>query len=458
MNSGPVSFPDWKNVLNASALTPQTKGAFVREILAFLKYCKASRTAATNDVAKHYLAWRETQTAGPAREALRWFYREGRRRESAHFKGADDHPPSPSETAGQAAPPPPVSVSPVPRPPIRALPPPPAASDLGTVPWERDLIREIRERHFLWRTEQTYREWAVRFARFIAPRSPYAAEGEDVAAFLSALAVQGRASPSAQKQALNALVFLMQEALHRDLGQMDFKRAHPKHRLPTVLSTTECRTLFAQFDGTPRLMVELAYGAGLRLMELLRLRIHHVDLDRQRLQVFAGKGDKDRVTVLPETLLPALRAQLDRLRPLWEADRAAELPGVWLPEGLAKKYPKAGERWQWQWLFPSSRPALDAATGIRRRHHVSDMTFQRMVKGAAERAGISKRVTPHTFRHSFATHLLESGTDIRTVQELLGHASVETTQIYTHVMKKPGLGVRSPLDASPSTPPLPGNL
>ncbi|MES1168268.1 MAG: integron integrase, partial [Oleiharenicola lentus] len=265
------------------------------------------------------------------------------------------------------------------------------------------MIREIRERHFLWRTEQTYREWAVRFARFIAPRSPYAAGGEEVAAFLSALAVQGRASPSAQKQALNALVFLMQEALHRDLGQMDFKRAYPKHRLPTVLSTTECRTLFAQLDGPPRLMVELAYGAGLRLMELLRLRIHHVDLDRQRLQVFAGKGDKDRITVLPETLLPALREQLERLRALWEADRAAELPGVWLPEGLARKYPKAGERWQWQWLFPSSRPALDPAAGIRRRHHVSDMTFQRMVKGAAERAGISKRVTPHTFRHSFAT-------------------------------------------------------
>jgi site-specific recombinase XerD len=176
------------------------------------------------------------------------------------------------------------------------------------------------------------------------------------------------------------------------------------------------------------------------------LRVHHVDLDRQRLQVFAGKGDKDRITVLPETLLPALRDQLARLRPLWEADRASGLPGVWLPEGLAKKYPKAGERWQWQWLFPSSRPALDPATGIRRRHHVSDMTFQRIVKGAAERAAIVKRVTPHTFRHSFATHLLESGTDIRTVQELLGHASVETTQIYTHVMKKPGLGVRSPLD------------
>lgn len=267
-------------------------------------------------------------------------------------------------------------------------------------------------------------------------------------AFLSALAVQGRASPSAQKQALNALVFLMQEALHRDLGDLDFKRAHPKRRMPTVLSPAECRMLFTQLEGTPRVMAELAYGAGLRLMELLRLRIHHVDLARHRLQVFAGKGDKDRITILPETLLPALHEQMDRLRPLWERDRAANLPGVWLPEGLAKKYPRAGERWEWQWLFPSSRPALDPATGVLRRHHVSDMTFQRVVRSAAERAGISKRVTPHTFRHSFATHLLEAGADIRTVQELLGHASVETTQIYTHVMKKPGLGVRSPLDAA----------
>jgi len=324
--------------------------------------------------------------------------------------------------------------------------PPPAASDLGHQPWERDLIKAVRERGFLWRTEQTYRDWAVRFARFIAPRSPYAAAGEDVAAFLSALAVQGRASPSAQKQALNALVFLMQEALHRDLGAMTFQRAHPKQRLPTVLSEGECRSLFAQLDDTPRLMVELAYGAGLRLMELLRLRVHHIDLERLQLQVHGGKGDKDRVTVLPEKLVPALHDHIARLRVQWQADRSDGLPGVWLPEGLAKKYPKAGERWEWQWLFPSRKPALDPATGIRRRHHLSDMSFQRVVKIAATKAGLTKRVTPHVFRHSFATHLLERGTDIRTVQELLGHASVETTQIYTHVMKKPGLGVRSPLD------------
>jgi integron integrase len=320
------------------------------------------------------------------------------------------------------------------------------------VPWERDLIREIRERNFLWRTEQTYREWAVRFARFIAPRSPYSADGEDVAAFLSALAVQGRASPSAQKQALNALVFLMQEALHRDLGQMEFKRAQPRQRVPTVLSIPEARSVFAQMSGTPRLMAELAYGSGLRLLELLRLRVHHLDFDRGRLQVFAGKGDKDRVTVLPEKLIPELQAHVTRLQALWEADRAANVPGVWLPEGLNRKYPKAGVRWEWQWLFPSRELGLDPASGIRRRHHVSDSLFQRALKDAVGKAALTKRVTPHTLRHSFATHLLESGTDIRTLQELMGHASVETTQIYTHVMKKPGLGVRSPLDAATGKP------
>jgi len=429
MNQRPVSFPNWKDVLARAALSPPLKTAYTREILEFLKHCKTSRAPATNERAKQYLEWREKQSTGPAREALRWFYREGRR-EPAGVGGGTESP-QPAWARPHA---------------LRPMQPPPAASDLGNEPWERDLIKTARERGFLWRTEQTYREWAVRFARFIAPRSPYAASGEEVAAFLSALAVQGRASPSAQKQALNALVFLMQEALHRDLGQMNFKRAYPKKRLPTVLSVAEGRSLFAQMNGTPRLMAELAYGSGLRLMELLRLRIHHLDLDRLRLQVFAGKGDKDRVTVLPETLIPELQAQVSRLRKLWEADRAQNLPGVWLPEGLDKKYPRAGEKWEWQWLFPSKNPGLDPATGITRRHHVSDTWFQRVLKRAAEKAGMTKRVTPHVLRHSFATHLLEAGTDIRTVQELLGHASVETTQIYTHVMKKPGLGVRSPLD------------
>jgi integron integrase len=446
MHQRPISFPEWKAILACSPLTPQLKALYTREILTFLKHLKAAHAAATVEAAKQYLNWREKQSRGPAREALRWFYQEGRK--DHRVGGPPGNPPSlrPQPTA-----PAPGSRQP------RLSEPPPAASDLGNEPWEKDLIKAVRERGFLWRTEQTYREWAVRFARFIAPGSPYAAAGEEVAAFLSALAVQGRASPSAQKQALNALVFLMQEALHRDLGKMEFKRAFPKQRLPTVLSMAETRSLFAQMEGTPRLMAELAYGAGLRLMELLRLRVHHLDLDRTRLQVYAGKGDKDRATVLPEKLVPELKAHLGRLQGLWQADRAAGVPGVWLPEGLDRKYPKAGVSWEWQWLFPSRELGTDPATGIRRRHHVSDNLFQRALKQASARAGLTKRVTPHVLRHSFATHLLEGGADIRTVQELLGHASVETTQIYTHVMKKPGLGVRSPLDASTGSA-VPGNL
>lgn len=451
MHAWSVTFPDWKEALSRAAISPPVRAAYAREIIAFLRHCKTSQAAASTALAQSYLTWRETQSKGPAREALRWFYREGRK-PGINPAGAD----RPSPEAGGAIPRTRTAASEpadasgfeprMERKGWRTTQPPPAASDLGTSPWEQELIKAMRERGLLWRTEQTYREWAVRFARFIAPRAPQVATGDEVGKFLSALAVQGRASAAAQKQALNALVFLMQEALHRDLGKMDFHRADPKRRLPTVLSVSETKSLFAQMEGTSRLMAELAYGAGLRLLELLRLRVHHVDLARRQLQVFAGKGDKDRATVLPEKLLPELRGQLTRLRQLWDADRMAGVPGVWLPEGLDKKYPKAGVSWEWQWLFPSRELGLDPASGIRRRHHVSDSYFQREIKNAATAAQIDKRVTPHVLRHSFATHLLESGTDIRTVQELLGHDSVETTQIYTHVMQKPGLGVRSPLD------------
>ena len=230
-------------------------------------------------------------------------------------------------------------------------------------------------------------------------------------------------------------------------GKIPFQRAEAGRKVPTVLSRDECARLFAQLEGTTALMARLAYGAGLRLLELLRLRVHHLDMERNRLQVYDGKGAKHRITVLPVALVPALRAHLERLRVLHGEDRAKNLPGVWLPEGLERKYRRAGESWEWQWVFPSRETAADPATGVRRRHHVTDSAFQRAIKSAAAAAKIDKRVTPHVLRHSFATHLLEGGADIRTVQELLGHESVETTQIYTHVLQKPGLGVHSPLDA-----------
>jgi integron integrase len=407
--------PGWHRLLAGAALPIEQKLRFRREIVGFLHFCGKMHAGASVPLVRQYLA-AHPQRAEAARAALRWWFEASR------------------EEGIRAAPG------------RRRLQPPPAAADRGGADWERDLVVAMRRKGLLWRTEQAYRSWAERFAAFLRPRSPYAADTADVGRFLSELAVSQRASPSTQRQALNALVFLVQEALRRKLEPIEFARARPKRRMPVVLSREECDGLFAQMEGTARLMAELAYGAGLRLMELLRLRVQDLDLARGRLIVRAGKGDKDRVTVLPQRLNPALVSHLDRLRRLHAEDRAAKLPGVWLPEGLARKYQNAGEAWEWQWVFPSRETSVDPVTGARRRHHVVDTTFQATIKRAARAAGIDKRVTPHVLRHSFATHLLESGTDIRTVQELLGHESVDTTQIYTHVMQRPGLGVRSPLD------------
>lgn len=417
-----VSFPEWSK--SAAALPAGVQAMVRRHVIRFLHFCKTRHAPASVALAREYLA--DRGPADPAREALRWFATRG-----AYTPRPLPEEPASSETDRWTA---------------RPTEPLPARCDPGAPGWERTLVAALRGRGLLWRTEQTYRQWAHRFARFIAPRAVGTAEPSDVGAFLTALAVEQRASQSTQKQALNALVFLLEEALKRRAGEIPFQRAERGRKIPTVLTREEIRSLFAQLSGTTRLMAELAYGTGLRLLELLRLRIHHLDLPRRRLQVYDGKGAKHRITVLPDALIPTLEDHVSRLRQLHAGDRAAGLPGVWLPEGLAQKYTRAGEEFAWQWLFPSRETAVDPATGVRRRHHVTDAAFQNAVRVAAKAAGLTKRVTPHVLRHSFATHLLEAGTDIRTVQELLGHDSVETTQIYTHVMQKPGLGVRSPLD------------
>ncbi|QYM77846.1 integron integrase [Horticoccus luteus] len=438
-----VSFPEWREVLNgASAWSAEVKQAHVRAILGLLRACKATgRPLSAGFIRWHLARAGLTENARRAeRAAFAWLFKAARAAGKARPAARGFVVP---EVGAQRPADNPRRSGPEARPAV----PPLAAADQGGAEWERALITAIRRKGFLWRTEQTYRAWAARFARFLAPRSPETASGDEVAAFLSALAVEQRAAPSTQKQALNALVFFMQEALRMDLGEMDFRRARARERMPTVLSKAEVRQVLEQLPGGYRLMAEVMYGSGLRLMELLRLRVHHLDLARGQLNVYGGKGDKDRLTVLPESLREKLEAHLARLREIFAEDRAAEAPGVWLPEGLARKYPKAGVTWEWQWLWPSREFMQDPETGRRRRHHILDGTFQNAVRKAAGAAGMTKRVTPHVLRHSFATHLLEAGTDIRTVQELLGHQSVETTQIYTHVMQKPGLGVRSPLDA-----------
>lgn len=442
MDNQPLSFPEWKDALAKAGLNPADEAAYRREIISLLKHCKTHHVPVTVGLAKQYVEQHEPARSGPVREALRWFVRAAR----VNAGGRKIDAPQGGARSGAAAGPTPPARPPKRAVNLRPMEPKPAATDLGGPDWEQALVKTMRLRGLLWRTEYSYRAWARRFAAYLAPRSPYAASGKEVQAFLTDLAVQGRASASGQRQALCAIVFLMQEALGRDLGEMDFQRATPRVRVPVFLTQDECRRLFAQLSGTHRLMAELAYGAGLRLMELLRLRVHHLDLERCQLHVKGGKGDKDRITVIPEVLLPRLQEQLERLRPLHAEDRKVGLAGVWLPDGLEKKFRRAGERWEWQWLFPSREASRDPSSGIVRRHHTLDGAFQSAVRKAAAAAGINKRVTPHVFRHSFATHLLEGGADIRTVQELLGHADIRTTQIYLHCIKRPGLGVRSPLD------------
>jgi len=411
-------------------------------IMRLLKFRKLERRPVSVTLIKSYLDGLEGQSNlwPETKEALRWFVVEARRRtgdgraegrrdrkaETVRLKAEDGRPEG--RSAGRNA-----YV---------------ARDDLGGPDWERALVSTLRVQGKLWRTEQTYRGWAWRFADFIRPMSPEGAGTVEVKAFLTDLAVRQRVAQSTQKQALNALVYLLREGLKRELGDFsDFARAASNRRVPVVLSRDEITRLMDKLEGTSRLMAFLGYGAGLRLMELLRLRVKDVDLERCQVAVRGGKGDKDRVSVLSRRLVEPLRVHRERLRGLWEQDRAAGLPGVWLPEALERKLGRAGETWEWQWLFPSRELSVDPQSGLRRRHHLSDRAFQVAVKRAAAAAQIDKRVSPHVLRHSFATHLMETGTDIRTVQELMGHTSVETTQIYLHVMQKPGMGVRSPLDA-----------
>ncbi len=310
--------------------------------------------------------------------------------------------------------------------------------------WVEGLRRSLRVNHYSIRTEQTYVELVSRYLLFIGAAEP---EAKNVRAFLEYLAVERKVSASTQNQALSAVLYFFKRVLNRELGDLgDTLRASRGRRLPEVLSREEVRGLLAQVEGTPALMLGLLYGAGLRLMECLRLRVKEVDFDRGVLMVRDGKGGKDRVVMLPQVLRAGLADHVERLQERWRQDVSAGVDGVWLPGALEVKYANAGREWGWQWLFPAKGFSVDPRSGRERRHHLSDNALHRTVKVAAQRAGIVKPVSCHTWRHAFATHLLEAGTDIRTVQDLLGHASLETTQIYTHVMQKPGLGVRSPLD------------
>jgi integron integrase len=325
---------------------------------------------------------------------------------------------------------------------------PQAAPDAAGPPKLLDQVRaRIRVKHYSIRTEDQYVQWIKRYIYFHGKRHPRDLGAAEVEAFLSDLAVNGRVAAATQNQALSALLFLYREVLEIALPWLDnITRAKPSQRLPVVLTPAEVRAVLERMDGVYGLMARLLYGTGMRLMECVRLRVKDVDFGRNEILIRDGKGAKDRVTMLPVALAGPLADHLARRRVIYEDDLRDGKAAVWLPDALDKKYPNAPTEWGWQFVFCSGSHSTDPRSGTVRRHHVDEKLLQRAMKKAVTAARLAKPATPHTLRHSFATHLLEGGSDIRTVQELLGHSDVSTTMIYTHVLNKGGHGVTSPLD------------
>ena len=326
-----------------------------------------------------------------------------------------------------------------------------ARPDAAAVP-QRRLLDQLREQlrylHYSLRTEEAYVHWVRAFVRWSGMRHPRQMGAADVQAFLSWLATERRVSVSTHRQALAALLFLYQKVFGLQLPWMQqLDRPQRKPRLPVVLSVAEVRAVLALLDGTHAVLGQLLYGTGMRITEALQLRTKDVDFERGVIFVRDGKAGKDRVVMLPSSLATALKAQLRRAHGLWLADARAGRSGVQMPDALERKYPRAGASWSWFWTFPQASLSVDPRSGVERRHHLYDQTFQRDFKRAVQAAGIARPATPHSLRHAFATHLLQAGADIRTVQKLLGHSDVSTTMIYTHVLDMAGGAVRSPLDA-----------
>lgn len=447
-----LHFHDWEAVLEHSALPSHRKESWAITIRWYLSWARRARVPVDFDSARDFMAQVEVEKHPSAhrleqwKEALRWLFREGKRR-----GGSQDAECRVRSWVGV-----PPQASPLSR---RsgsdggdALPHPGPLSKerevrVGVSGWRERAIRLIRVRKYTYSTEQSYMDWLSRFAQFIRPRDLLACGETEIRTFLDHLAVEGKVSASTQRQALNALVFLYREVLERDLGDFsDYRRAKAATHMRTSMTRPECDRFMAAVEPSMKLLVAVLYGSGLRLMECLRLRVKDLDLERRTLTVRAGKGNKDRVTVLAECVIEPLEQHLKNIREVWEGDRRQGLAGVWLPEALSRKYPKAGEAWEWFWVWPSREISVDPRGGTRRRHHVLDKRVQQAVRRAARKAGLNKRITPHVLRHTFATLMLEGRTDPRTLQELMGHKRLETTQGYLHVMNRPGLGIRSPLD------------
>jgi len=307
---------------------------------------------------------------------------------------------------------------------------------------------EIRRRNYSYRTEQAYTTWIVRFVKFHNTRHPKEMGEDEIVEYLNYLAVKRQVSASTQNQALCAILFLYKHILDQPIeGALDFQRAQTPKKLPVVLTPKEVRKVLDQLSGTTQLIAEILYGAGLRISECLRLRVLDLDFEYNQIQVRSGKGRKDRITIMPQMAKQKLREQVKRVKALHRRDTKGGYGETLLPKALSKKYPNAAAKFKWAYLFPSPILGTDPRSGLVHRHHVSDTTVQRKVSQAVKKSNVQKHATCHTLRHSFATHLLENGYDIRTVQELLGHKNVKTTMIYTHVIKNKGSVIKSPLDA-----------
>jgi len=470
-----VHFPRWLEILSISDFDDKTIENYKVTIRWYLGWCRKSGLGCTVSSAQNFVDWARREKAANDwmierwKEAIRWFFVNakaqleggGRGREitgkgklkcgnSEKRAGWND----PTGLAGQAAPPSAVSnMEPVQRSPTTgagrvSLNETEAEKIEASNPEEAAILSVMRRRGMALKTERSYLGYYRDYAKRNRHATGRAMCGESVKAYLEYLAMDRAVASSTQKIALNALVFVAREAFEVDLGDFsDFVRAKNRKRIPVVMSQDETKLFFSKLSGEKLLMAQLQYAGGLRVSELMRLRVKDLDLERNQVVVRGGKGDKDRVAPLSGYLKEALNEHLCQVRELFEADLLrSDLAGVYLPEALARKHTNAGRDWRWQWLWPSREISKDPRSGLMRRHHVLDGVYQAAVSAAGKRAGLNKRITSHVLRHSFATHLLENGTDIRTVQDMLGHKSVETTQVYLHVMQKPGAGVRSPLD------------
>lgn len=419
-----VSFPLWKEVLQASELPEREKKSFEITIKWYLGFCKKARCYVTKETANSFVETVKRERL-PERfqvvqwcNALRWFFREA--------EGFIDEP-----------------AADIPRELVAA-----EHDEVGDEPWLAPFLAEVRRLHYSYHTEVSYLQWIRGYAGFLGSDDLLGFGYRDVRRYLDHLAVGRRVGASTQRQALNAVVFLYKRVFRVELGDFsDYMRAKPRTNLPVVLSVSEMTRLLDRMSGTRLLMAKLQYGTGLRVSELMRLRVKDLDFENGKVIVVSGKGNKDRALVLPLSLREELRLHLLGVREVYEEDRANGLNGVYLPEALERKFTKAGKDWIWHWVWPSREVGIDPRGGMRRRHHVLPRSYQSNIASAASRAEIPKRVTTHTLRHSFATHLLNGGLDLRTLQDLMGHKDIKTTQIYLHLMDTYEERVISPIDS-----------